>query len=99
MKAERLWNAKVIAAKDQISSDLSGESVVLNFKNAIYYGLDPIGTRIWSLIQKKPVCPGEIVDFLIDEYRVTPRQCRRDVLKLLKKMISEGLVEVREEAH
>lgn len=36
----------VIAAPEQISCLLGGELAALNLKNAVYYGLNPVGTRI-----------------------------------------------------
>ena len=42
----------VVAAADQVSCDLGGEAAILDLKSGIYYGLDPVGTRIWSLIQQ-----------------------------------------------
>src|ERR1700730_14483347 len=45
-------HSRVEAVPDQVSCDLAGEAVILNLKNGIYFGLDPVGARIWSLIQK-----------------------------------------------
>ena len=42
----------VVAAKDQVSCDLAGEAAILNIKSGVYYGLDPVGARIWSLVQE-----------------------------------------------
>jgi Coenzyme PQQ synthesis protein D (PqqD) len=42
----------VAAAKDQVSCDLAGEAAILNIKNGVYYCLDPVGARIWSLMQE-----------------------------------------------
>ena len=35
----------VVAAKDQVSCDLAGEAAILNMKNGVYYGLDPVGAE------------------------------------------------------
>ena len=42
----------VVATKDQVSCDLAGEAAILNIKNGVYYGLDPVGARIWNLMQE-----------------------------------------------
>lgn len=54
----------VTAAKGQIWSDLGGEVVILKLDNAMYYSLDPVGTRIWELIQE-PRSVSEIRDTLL----------------------------------
>lgn len=84
----------VVMAREQVSCPLGEESAILNLKNSVYYGLDPVGARIWTLLQE-PRRIGELRDVLIAEYEVEPAQCERDLLALLEKMRSEGLVEVR----
>ena len=83
----------VIAAKDQVSSDLGEEVVILNLKKGVYYGLDEVGARIWDLIQE-PRAVREIRDLLLDEYDVEPERCERDLLALLEELAAEDLVEV-----
>jgi len=84
----------VVMAREQVSCPLGEESAILNLKNSVYYGLDPVGARIWTLLQE-PRSIGELRDVLVAEYEVEPAQCERDLLALLEKMRSEGLVEVR----
>ncbi len=50
-------------SRDQISCDLAGEAPILNLKSGVYFGLDAVGARIWSLLQK-PVMLAEICDAL-----------------------------------
>jgi Coenzyme PQQ synthesis protein D (PqqD) len=83
----------VVAAKDQISCDLAGEAAILNVKSGIYYGLDPVGARIWSLVQQ-PRAVAEIQNAISGEYDVDPAQCARDLRGLLEKLLAEGLIEV-----
>ena len=83
-----------MAAKDQVSSDLGGEVAILDLKAGVYYGLDAVGARIWSLIQE-PRTVNEIRDILLEEYDVEPERCERDLLVLLRRLADEGLVEVR----
>jgi hypothetical protein len=52
MRAEIAKTSTVVAAKDQVSCDLAGEAVILNLKSGIYYGLNPVAARVWSLIQR-----------------------------------------------
>jgi hypothetical protein len=87
-------DSTVVAAKDQVSSDLGGEVAILDLKAGVYYGLDAVGARIWSLIQE-PRTVNEIRDILLEEYEVEPERCERDLLTLLRRLADEGLVEVR----
>ncbi len=85
----------VVATKDQVSCDLAGEAAILNIKNGVYYGLDPVGARIWNLMQE-PRVVAEIQNAIADEYDVEPERCARDLVGLLEKLLAEGLIEVKE---
>ena len=84
----------VVVAKKQVSCPLGDEAAVLNLKNSVYYGLDSVGSRVWTLLQQ-PRSVGELRDALLSEYEVEARRCEQDLLALLESMRSEGLIEVR----
>ncbi|HXA75639.1 MAG TPA: PqqD family protein [Candidatus Acidoferrales bacterium] len=83
----------VIATSEQVSCPLGEESAILNLKNTVYYGLNPIGARVWNLLQQ-PRTVGELRDAILDEYDVEAGRCESDLLALLEKMRSEGLIQV-----
>ena len=85
----------VVTAKDQVSCDLAGEAAILNIKNGVYYGLDPVGARIWNLMQE-PRAVSEIQNTIASEYDVEPERCARDLFGLLEKLLAEGLIEVKD---
>ncbi len=85
----------VVAAREQVSCDLAGEAAILNVASGVYYGLDPVGARIWGLLQQ-PRRVVELRDAVTREYDVEPERCERDILALLERLLLEGLIEVRE---
>ena len=85
----------VVAGKDQLFCDLGGEAAILNAKTGMYYGLDPVGARVWSLIQQ-PRTVQNVHEALLSEYDVEPDRCERDLLALLNQLLAEGLIEVRD---
>ncbi len=87
----------VVVARDQVSCDLAGEAAILNVKSGVYYGLDPVGARIWNLMQE-PRAVVEIQNAITDEYDVEPERCARDLANLLEKLLAEGLIEVKDES-
>jgi hypothetical protein len=97
MDADLSVRSIVIAAPEQVSCPLGEESAILNLKNTVYYGLNPVGTRVWSLLQQARSV-GELRDALLDEYDVEAGRCESDLLGLLEKMRSEGLIQVRSAA-
>ena len=95
MKRTLSISSSVVAAKDQVSSDLGGEVAILHLNEGVYYGLDDVGARIWSLIQE-PTTVEEIRDVLVSEYEVAPDRCESDLIALLQRLADEGLIEVRD---
>jgi len=83
----------VVASGQQIHCDLAGEAAILNMKNGVYYGLDPVGARIWNLLQE-PRTVRAIRETILEEYAVESKQCERDLLALLENLQGEGLIEV-----
>jgi hypothetical protein len=75
--------------------DLEGEAVLLEMKRGVYFGLDPIGTRIWHLLlQGRSV--RDVVATLVAEYEVGETQGAEDVLALVRQLQEQGLVDVHE---
>jgi hypothetical protein len=87
----------VVAVKDQVSCDLAGEAAILNITTGVYYGLDPVGARIWNLVQEARSV-SEVHHTIVAEYDVDPARCASDLLALLEKLRAEGLIEVQEVA-
>jgi hypothetical protein len=84
----------VVAAPEQVSCPLGEESAILNLKNSVYYGMNPVGARVWDLL-KQPKSVTELRNVLLEEYEVDEVRCGDDLLALLETMRSEGLIEIR----
>ena len=85
----------VSAVKEQASCDLEGEAVILNLKSGLYHGLNPVGARVWELVQQ-PTRVDAIRDTLTSEYDVDAQTCTRDLLVVLEDLLGAGLIEVRD---
>jgi hypothetical protein len=94
MSADLSVQSVVVAAKDQVSCDVQGETAILSLAKGTYYGLDSVGAQVWTLLQQ-PRCVAEICDAIMVEYDVGADSCHNDLLALLERMRTEGLIEVR----
>lgn len=83
----------LIASKEQVYCELGDEAAILGLKNSVYYGLNPVGARVWELLQQ-PRSIGEIRDVIVGEYEVTAERFEKDLIDLLQQMLREGLVEL-----
>ena len=87
-------NSIVVASTDQVSGELQeGDLAILNLKDGVYYGLNSVGSRIWSLLQT-PKSVAEIRDALLSEYNVEAEVCTRELITLLSNLSSKQLIEV-----
>jgi hypothetical protein len=84
----------IVAAGEQVSCDVGDETVVLNLKDGVYYGLNPVAASVWKNIQQERKVL-EILDMLIMEYEVESGVCSKDLFKLLSQLMTWGLVETR----
>ena len=83
----------ITASQEQISCDLGEEAVILNLKSGEYYGLDPVGAKIWGWLET-PQAVVHLRDRLVEDYKVDSDQIERDLFALLGQLVDEGLIEV-----
>lgn len=85
----------VVATPEQVSCTLGDESVILNLKNSVYYGVNPVGASVWKLLNEQRSV-ADLRDAVMEEYEVEAERCEREILDLLEKMRTEGLIRVVE---
>jgi len=90
------FDQKLAPTQDTLINVIEGESVLLNLKSESYFGLDPVGTRMWSLLTTSDSIQAAY-EALLDEYDVAADALRQDVQDLIEKLIANGLVEVASE--
>jgi coenzyme PQQ synthesis protein D (PqqD) len=83
----------VVLSKDAVFRDLDGEAVVLDLASGGYFGLNPVATRIWLLIEQHGRLQA-VLDELIEEYESTPDDLERDLLDLVSRLAAAGLGKV-----
>lgn len=83
----------VCAAKTQVGTSVGDEVMILNLEDGVYYGLDPVGARIWELLME-PTTVLAIREILVSEFEVEPEQCEDDLFSLLRALIEVRLVDV-----
>ena len=86
-------SSKVKIGNDVVFREIEGEAVILNLEKGIYFGLEPIGTRIWRLIEKYH-CLKDILKALLKEYEVEKNRCCEDLMKLVHALHKNGLVQI-----
>ena len=73
--------------------ELQGEAVLLNLKSGVYFGLDPVGTRIWQLFSEHELL-SEVARKIVAEYEVAEERCAADLTTLVADLERHELVSV-----
>ncbi len=85
----------VVVTGDQLASDVADEVVILSLKEGMYFGLNPVGSAIWKLIQE-PRSIQDIRDALMEQYNVSVEDCEREIFEFCRTLLAEGLIELRD---
>jgi hypothetical protein len=72
---------------------MAGETVVLDMKSGMYYGMGAVAALIWSILDE-PRSLDEIQAAVLAEYDIDQESCERDVIAFVDALKSAGLVEV-----
>ena len=76
---------------DVIFRDLEGEAVLLDLASGSYFGLNPVGTRVWTLLASGATVDA-VIAALSAEFDADAAQIAQDVEDLLAELTARGLV-------
>ena len=84
-------DTSVVAVTDQVSAQLDGETIILTMRDGVYYSVDRVGSRVWSLTVS-PITLGAVHRTLLDEYEVEADVAWRDLVSLVEDLLRTGLL-------
>ena len=82
---------KITIPAHVMARQVGDETVILDLAGGTYFGLDPIGARIWQLIGEGKAL-GEVCEALLAEYEVSRDQLEGDMERLLQELVGKGLI-------
>jgi Coenzyme PQQ synthesis protein D (PqqD) len=87
-------DTRVAIHEDAVFRELDGEAVVLQLDAGMYFGLDPVGTRLWQLIEVHGTLR-PVFEAALTEFDVAPDILEHDLLDLVSTLAEKRLVVVR----
>ncbi len=75
-----------------LSSKIDDEAILMSIEADSYFGLDPVGSRIWEILSAEAKTMDELVALLMEEYEVEEKQCREDVSHFVEDMENRKLI-------
>jgi hypothetical protein len=82
------------AGPNQVSSRVGDEVAILDQDRSVYFGLDPVGARIWELLQE-PIELVRVLEAVLAEFEVDEVTARTDLLALADELLAQKLIEAR----
>ena len=82
---------KVAIPAQVMARQVGEEIVILDLAGGSYFGLDPVGARIWELMGEGKTL-AEISETMLEEYEVERAQLETDVLRITGELLERGLV-------
>jgi len=86
-------NQKVNIPPQIMVRQVGEDSVLLDLVTGTYYGLDPLGTRIWAMLAKGDSLQ-QVHDAVVAEYDVPSNQLLNDLDALMQDLVGRKLVEL-----
>ena len=74
-----------------IFKSVGDELVLLDLDRGIYYGLDPVGARMWQLLAEGAALE-TIVDTMTGEYEVEREALQADLARFTAELCERGLL-------
>lgn len=82
---------RVTRSDEVLFQEVGGEGVLLDLASERYFGLDPVGARIWALLAENEHL-ASIHEVLCAEYDAEPARVADDLLALAAQLAEAGLV-------
>lgn len=83
----------VVQKPGLLEAEVDGEIVALHIDSGKCYGMNAVGSQIWSLLAS-PRTVGGVRMALMERYAVAEDECREQVALHLAQLESEGLISV-----
>jgi hypothetical protein len=91
--AELSLDCRIAISEDAVFRELDGEAVILQLESGVFFGLDPVGTRLWQLIDTHGQL-GAVLSVALQEFDAAPEVLERDLLRLVSELEEKQLVVV-----
>lgn len=86
------FSERVRVAPDVLFRLVGEEGVLLNLSTVLYLGLNPVGTRMWNVLNGAGSIQAAY-DELLREYEVEPAQLRADLEEFVEQLLGQKLIE------
>jgi hypothetical protein len=91
MQSDMNLSDKVTIPTQVMARTVGDETIILDLASGTYYGLDPVGARMWQLMSEGNSL-NSVCDSMLGEYEVTREALEGDIRRLTEELQAKGLV-------
>ena len=73
--------------------NVNDEILMMSIEDGKYYGLNPVGSEIWKLIEE-PKTIEEIIPALMEIFDIDEESCRKESLDFIESMIKNNIITI-----
>ena len=74
-----------------ITNEIDDEILMMSIEDGKYYGLNPVGSEIWKLIEE-PKTIEEIIPALMEIFDIDEETCSKESLDFIESMIKNNII-------
>ena len=83
----------VSVSPHQVYTTLGSEAVVLELQASNYFGMNDVGTAVWTFLQQ-PREVSDVIKYIVNNYEVSAEQAEVEILSFLQNLVDKGLAVV-----
>ena len=87
-------NSKIIVSEDVVARVVGGEAILLNLSTGTYFGLNPVGSRVWELLEEEDLSLAKVCEQIADEFSAPLDVVTDDITALIGSLKQNDLLEL-----
>jgi hypothetical protein len=77
---------------DVVAREVAGEMVLLDLASGLYFGLNPVGSRIWARLSQGACSLAELCDLIEAEFDAPRAVIEQDIVALARQLAEKKLI-------
>lgn len=84
--------SKISRNPDVAFTQIDDDLVMMSPTDSLFYGVNAMGSNIWSLLEFNTLALSEICELIQRDYEVTEAQCVEDSMQFVEAMIKQNML-------
>ena len=85
-------NSTISRNPDVAFTQIDDDLVMMGPEDNLFYGVNPVGTKIWSLLEFDTLSVSDICEHIQQDYAVTGPTCIEDTMHFIQAMAAQNMV-------